>query len=82
MGMTMTQKILANQMQNHILAGHVGLELSGQRDLNRGGHTEPAQAGSHTSGHIGRAYASGERAQRTIGAGMGVRADDDFTGGA
>ena len=49
--------------------------------LNGGGDFEPAFAGCHCRAHIGRAHAGGERAERAVSAGMGVRADDRLSGG-
>ena len=38
------------------------------------------QAGGHAGSHVGGADAGGEGAQGAVGTGVGVRADDDFTG--
>ena len=45
------------------------------------GHLEPRHAGGHASGHIGGAYAGGKSTQRTVGAGVAVRADHAVSGG-
>ena len=68
-------------MQNDILAGDGALDGAGQLDLDGGGHLEPGHALGHTGSHIGGAYAGGECADRTVGAGVAVRADDAVTGG-
>ena len=70
----------ADDMQNQVLAGHPGVKLAGKHELDGRGHLEPCHAGSHASGHIGRAYTGGEGTQRTIGAGVAVRADHAVTG--
>ena len=72
---------LADQVQNDILAGDGALDGAGQLDLDGGGHLEPGHALGHTGSHIGGAYAGGECADRTVGAGVAVRADDAVTGG-
>ena len=72
---------LADEVEDHVLAGHVGLELALQSHLDGGGHLEPQQAGGHTGGHVGGAHAGGECPQRAVGAGVGVGADDDLAGG-
>ena len=40
-----------------------------------------ARAGGHAGGHVGGAHAGGKGAQRAVGAGVGVGADDDLAGG-
>ena len=73
---------LPDQVEDHVLAGHHGLELALQGHLNGGGHLEPQKAGSHGGGHISGADAGGEGPQRSVGAGVGVGAHDDLTRGA
>ena len=73
---------LADQMENHVLAGYHGLELALQGDLNGGGHLEPQKAGGHGGGHVGGSDAGGEGAQSAVGAGVGVGAHDDLAGSA
>ena len=70
-----------DKVEHHIFAGHIRPELSLQGDLDGGGHLEPGQSSGHSRSHIGRAYASGKSAQGTVGAGVGVSADDGLTGG-
>ena len=40
------------------------------------GTLNQAMPGRHAGGHIGGAHAGGERTQRAVGAGVGIRADD------
>ena len=69
-------------MENHILAGHHGLEFPLQSHLDGGGHLEPQETGGHGGGHVGGADAGGEGAQRSVGAGVGVGPHNDLPGGA
>ena len=71
----------ADEGENHILAGDEGTKLAGEVDANGGGNLEPRLASRHGRTHIGGADAGGKRAQRAIGAGMGIGADDGLTGG-
>ena len=68
-------------MQDQILAGHPGVKLAGKHELDGRGYLEPRHTGGHACGHIGRAYTGGEGTQRTVGAGVAVRADHAVTGG-
>ena len=67
---------LTNQVQNDVLAGDGLVQLTLQLDLDGGGDLEPGHAFRHAGGHIGGADAGGERAHRTVGTGVAVRADD------
>ena len=68
-------------MQDHILAGDVGLEFALQGHFDGGGHLEPQQSGGHGSGHVGGTDAGGEGAKSAIGTGVGVGTHDDLAGG-
>ena len=68
-------------MQNQVFAGHPGVKLAGKHELDGRGYLEPRHTGGHASGHIGGAYTGGEGTQRTVGAGVAVRADHAVTGG-
>ena len=52
----------ADEVQDDILAGDIGLQLSGEGDLDGGGHLEPVFADGHAGGHVGGAHAGGEGA--------------------
>ena len=73
---------LPDQVEDHILAGHHGLELAFEGHLDGGGHLEPQKAGGHGGGHVGGADAGGEGPHRPVGAGVGVGPHDDLPGGA
>ena len=68
----------ADEVQNHVLAADPRLHLARQHNLNGFRHLEPAFARRHAYAHIRRTDARGECAHRAIGAGVAVRADDDF----
>ena len=68
-------------MEDHILAGHIGLKFALQGDLDGGRYLEPSKAGSHAGGHVGGAHTSGEHAHCAVGAGMGICADHTLAGG-
>ena len=67
---------LTDQVQDDVLAGDRRWQLTGELDLDGGGHLEPRHALGHAGGHIGGADAGGERAHRAVGAGVAVGADD------
>ena len=71
----------ADDVQNQVFAGHPGVKLAGEHELDGRGYLEPCHAGGHACGHIGGAYTGGEGTQRTVGAGVAVRADHAVTGG-
>ena len=70
----------ADEVEDHILAAHIAGGLAGEDDFQGGGHLEPGGAGGHARGQVGGTHAGGEGAQRAIGAGMAVRADDAVAG--
>ena len=65
-------------MQDDVFAADPRLHLAGQNNLDGFRHLEPAFSGRHADRHIRRTDASGKRADRAVGAGMAVRADDDL----
>ena len=71
----------ADEGQDHVLAGHEGTELAGEIHPDGGGHLEPGLAGGHGRAQIRGANAGGEGAQRTVGAGVRVGADDGLARG-
>ena len=72
---------LADQVQDHVLAAHRGVDGTFQLNLDGGRHLEPCHASCHTGGHIGGANAGGKRAHRTVRAGVAVGTNDAVTGG-
>ena len=72
--------IMTDEVQNDVLAadGFVQLDPSA-RTLMAEGTLNQAMPCCHAGGHIGGADAGGERAQRTVGTGVAVRADDAVT---
>ena len=71
----------ADEGQDHILAGDVGFQFSGQVHPDGGGHLEPGLTRRHGRAHIRGADAGGEGAQSAVGAGVGIGADDGLAGG-
>ena len=71
----------ADDVQDHVLAGHPALQLAGQVELNGAGYLEPGLAGSHAGGHIGGTHPGGEGTHGAVGAGVAVGADDAVAGG-
>ena len=69
---------LVDEVEDDVLAADPGLHLALEHDLDGLRHLEPALAGRHADGHVRGADARGERADRAVGAGMAVRADDDL----
>ena len=70
----------ADNGENNILAAHISGQRAGQVDLNSLGYFEPGGAAGHSAADIGLAHAGAQRVQRAVGAGVGVGADNDFTG--
>ena len=68
-------------MQYNVLAGHVFPETSCEYELYRRRHLEPRLARCHAAGHIRRTDACGKGSESAVGAGVGIRADDDVSGG-
>ena len=68
----------ADQVEDDILAADVRVQLARERHLYGLGHLEPGLAGRHAGGHVRGAHAGGHAAQRAVGTGMAVRADDDL----
>ena len=71
----------ADEGQNHVLAGDEGPELPGEVYFNGGGHLEPGLARRHGGAHVRGPHAGGEGPQGSVGAGVGVGADDGLAGG-
>ena len=67
----------ADDMQDDVFAGHARGQLAVNDELDGLGHLEPGLARGHTHAGVGGAHARGERAQRAIGAGVAVGADDE-----
>ena len=66
--------------EDDVLALYILGQLTGQVNLNSLGNLEPGGAAGHSTADIGLAHAGGQRVQRAIGTGVGVRTDNDFTG--
>ena len=71
---------LADNMQDDVLAGNPRAQLALENELDRARHLEPCLASRHACREVGRANAGRERAQRAVGAGVAVRADDQLAG--
>ncbi len=69
----------ADDVQNDILTGDIFRQRTRQMKANRGRNLEPCLAGCHAGGQIGRTHTGGKRAQRTVGAGVRIRADNQLT---
>ena len=67
----------ADDVEDDVLAGNARVELAVDLEEQRLGHLEPRLAGGIADRGIGGADARGECAERTIGAGVGVGADDE-----
>ena len=67
-------------MENDVLAGDVPPQTAAQVYLHRGRHLEPCLAYSHSTRHISRADACGEGSECAVGAGVGIRSDDEVSG--
>ena len=70
----------ADQGQDHVLAGDIGLQFAGEVHLDGRGNLEPGLAGCHGGAQIGGADAGGECAQSAVSAGVGVSADHGIAG--
>ena len=66
----------ANQVKDQVLARNPLLRLARNDDLDRARHLEPRFARAHAGGHVRRADARRERADRTVRASVAVRADN------
>ena len=64
-------------MQDDVLARDTGGQLAVDDELDGLGHLEPGLARGHAHAGIGGAHPRGERAQRAVGAGVAVGADDE-----
>ena len=71
----------ADERQDDVLAGDKRAELAGEIHLDGGRDLEPRLARGHGRTHVGRADAGGECAERAVGAGVRVRADDGLARG-
>ncbi len=67
----------ADDVQDDVLARDAGSQLSLDLEQDGFGHLEPCAPGGVAHAGVGGAHARGERAQRAIGAGVAVRADDE-----
>ena len=67
---------LGDHGQDQVLTGDERLLLARELDLDRSGHGLPELARRETGGHVGRAEARAEGAERAVGAGMRVAARD------
>ena len=68
-----------DQIENHILAGHIRLFFAGDTHADRFRNLKPCFACGHCAAHIRRTYAGGKRAERTVGAGVRIGADHAIT---
>ena len=68
----------ADDVQDDVLAGDAGGKLAVDLEQQAFGHLEPRLARGVAHGGIGGTHAGGERAERTIGAGVGIGADDQI----
>ena len=64
-----------------VLASDAGGQLAVNDELDGLGHLEPGLARGHAHAGIGGTHPRGERAQRAVGAGVAVGADDAVSGG-
>ena len=69
---------LADDVQDHVLAGHPWAEFALQHKFDCARHLEPRLARRHTGGEVGRANAGRERAQRAVSTGVAVRSDNEL----
>ena len=70
----------SDEMQDHVLATDPSARFAAQDDLDCGWDAEPRLSRRHTRRHVRGADAGGERAKRTIRAGVGIRADHKIAG--
>ena len=66
-----------DDVQDDVLAGDAGGQLALDLEQQRLGHLEPRTPRGVAHAGVGGAHARGERAQRAVGAGVAVRADDE-----
>ena len=71
---------LANDVQDHVLAGDVWVQLALENKLDSRRHLEPSLADRHAACHIGRADTGRECTQCTVCAGVRVCTDNNVTG--
>ena len=67
----------ADDVEDDVLAGNARVELAVDLEEQRLRHLEPRLAGGIADCSVGGAHACGERAERTVGAGVAVGADDE-----
>jgi len=65
-----------DDVEDDVFGTHTGLERAGDVELEALGHLEPGATGGHAHCRVGGAHAGGKRAQRAVGAGVAVGADD------
>ena len=70
----------ADDVQDDVLAADPRAKLALHVELEALGHLEPRLARGHARGRVGGADARGERAERAVGAGVRVGADDHVAG--
>ena len=68
----------ADDVQDDVLAGDTGSKLAVDLEQQAFGNLEPCFTGCIAHGGVGGANAGGERAERAVGAGMGIGADDQI----
>ncbi len=69
-----------DDVQDDILARDAGRQLAVDDELEGFRHFEPGAARRHRHAQVGGANPRGERAERAVGAGVGVGADDQVAG--
>ena len=67
----------ADDVQDDVLAGNPRGQLAVNDELDGLGHLEPGFAAGHAHAGVGGAHARGEGAERPVGAGVAVGADDE-----
>ena len=67
-------------MEDNVLAGDIGLELTMDIDLDGRRNLEPVQAGRHAGSHIRRSDTRRKGAQCPVSAGVRIRTDGQVTG--
>ena len=70
----------ADDFEDDVLTGGVAARFAGEHDFDGLGDFEPVAAGDHREGEVGGAHAGRESAQRAVGTGVRVGADDDVAG--
>ena len=71
---------LTDDVKDDVLTRDMRTGSTRKNEFDSGGNLEPSLARCHTARHVAGADTRGECAERAVGAGVRVRADDDVTG--